>query len=101
MMFRLIEARCNAIRSRSPLVAPKSPGSSPLSAGSRCCAFTKAHLCCPSAVASEPISRSCWRGWRPQPGDQGEDIREHLSRHDNLGHLEGDVPAVADDLRTD
>jgi hypothetical protein len=33
-------------------------------------------------------------------GDQRQDD-EHLPRHCDLGHLEGDVAAMADDLGTD
>ena len=44
---------------------------------------------------------SCRRGRWPQPGDQRQDVGEHLSRHRDLGHLECDVSAVTDDLRTD
>jgi hypothetical protein len=54
-----------------------------------------------SSVASDPISRSCWRGRRPQPGDQREDIREHLSGYGDLGQLECHVAAMADDLGAD
>jgi hypothetical protein len=42
-----------------------------------------------------------WRGWCPQPGDQHQDFPEHLPRHRDLGHLERDVAAMADDLRAD
>jgi hypothetical protein len=38
---------------------------------------------------------------RPQPGDEHQDLREHLPRHHDLGQLEGDVAAVADDLDAD
>jgi hypothetical protein len=41
------------------------------------------------------------RGRRPQPGDQRQDFREHLPRYRDLGHLEGDVAPVADDLGAD
>jgi hypothetical protein len=44
---------------------------------------------------------SCWYGWCPQPGNKRQDVGEHLSRHCDLGHLERDVAAVADDLGTD
>jgi hypothetical protein len=37
----------------------------------------------------------------PQPGDQRQDFVEHLTRHRDLGHLERDIPPVADNLRTD
>ena len=46
-------------------------------------------------------ARSC-RGRRcPQSGDQRQDFGEHLPRYGDLGHLEGDIAAMADDLRTD
>jgi hypothetical protein len=41
-------------------------------------------------------SRWCRR--RPQPGDEHQDILKHLPRHSDLGELERDVAAVADDL---
>jgi hypothetical protein len=37
-----------------------------------------------------------WRGRHPQPGDKRQDFLEHLSRHRDLGHLEGNVAAMAD-----
>ena len=40
-------------------------------------------------------------GRRPQFGDQPQDLGEQHPRHGNLGHLEGGIAAVADDLRTD
>jgi hypothetical protein len=55
----------------------------------------------PSFVASAPMSRSCWRGRCPQPGNQRQDVGEHLLRHRDLGHLKSNVAAVADDLRAD
>jgi len=36
-----------------------------------------------------------------QPGDQHQDIGEHLPWHRDLGHLERDIAAVADDLGAD
>jgi hypothetical protein len=48
VIFRLIEARRNEIRSQLPLFEAKSSGCPPRSAGTRCFAFIKAHL---SAVA--------------------------------------------------
>ena len=42
---------------------------------------------------------SCGRGRRPQPGDQRQDVDEHLSRHRDLGQLKGHVVPVARDLR--
>ena len=47
--------------------------------------------------------RSCRRaiGRRPQFGDQPQDLGEQHSRHGDLGHLEGDIAAVADDPRAD
>jgi hypothetical protein len=44
---------------------------------------------------------SSWRRRRAQPNDQPQDLSEHLSRHRDLSHLEGDVTAMADDLRAD
>jgi hypothetical protein len=43
----------------------------------------------------------CGRGQYAQSGDERQDFGEHLSRHRDLSHLEGDVAAVADDLRAD
>jgi hypothetical protein len=48
-----------------------------------------------SPVASDPIFRSRRCGRRPQPGDKHQG---HVPRHGDLGHLEGDVAAVAHDL---
>jgi len=48
-----------------------------------------------------PPCPSCRRGWRPQPGDQGQDFGEHLSRHRDLGQLDGHVAAVAHHLCAD
>jgi len=45
VIFRLIEARRNEIRSQLPLFEAKSPGCPPRSAGTCCFAFIKAHLC--------------------------------------------------------
>jgi hypothetical protein len=45
MMFRLIEARRNAIRSQPHLFAAKSSGRPPRSGGTRCFASIKAQLC--------------------------------------------------------
>jgi hypothetical protein len=45
VIFRLIEARRNEIRSQLPLFEAKSSGCPLRSAGSRCFAFIKAHLC--------------------------------------------------------
>jgi hypothetical protein len=47
------------------------------------------------------LRRSCRRGRWPQPGDQRQNVGEHLPRHRDFGHLEGDVAAVTDDLRAD
>ena len=38
---------------------------------------------------------------RPQFRDQPQDVGEQVSRNGDLGHLEGDIAAVADDLRAD
>ena len=53
---------------------------------------------CPSYLLSAPLR---WRGRRPLPGDQRQDVGEDLSRYRDLGQLEGDIAAVADDLRAD
>jgi hypothetical protein len=37
----------------------------------------------------------------PAPGDQQQDVPKHLTRYRDLGQLEADVAAVADDLRAD
>ena len=44
---------------------------------------------------------SCRRWLRPQAVDQLQDFREHLPRQGNLGHLERNITAVADDLCAD
>ena len=41
-------------------------------------------------------SRRCDRQWRPQFRDQPQDVGEQSSRNGDLGHLEGDIAAVAD-----
>jgi hypothetical protein len=40
-------------------------------------------------------------GPRPQFRDQPQDVDERMSRKGDLGHLEGDVAGIADDLRAD
>src|SRR5258705_12355515 len=46
---------------------------------------------------------SRWRWWwlRPEFRDQPQNLLEHLPRDGDLGHLEDDIAAVADDLRAD
>jgi hypothetical protein len=39
--------------------------------------------------------------WQPQFGDHAQDVGEESSRNGDIGHLEGDIAAVADDLRSD
>ena len=46
-------------------------------------------------------SRRRWRWLRPQFGDQPQDLGEQHPRNGDLGHLEGDIAAVADELRAD
>lgn len=46
-------------------------------------------------------SRRRWRWLRPQFGDQPQDLGEHHLRHGDLGHLESDIAAVADELGAD
>ena len=99
-IFRLIEARRNEIRSQLPLLEAKSSGCPPRSAGTRCFAFIKAHLCrrCLSQRPRSPVHAGAGG---PQPGDQRQNFLEHLPRHRDLGHLECDVAAVAHDLGAD
>ncbi len=43
-----------------------------------------------------------WRQWgRSQPIEKAEDFPEQLPRHRHLGHLEGDIATVPDDLGAD
>ena len=63
--------------------------------GTGCFDCIKAHLFAGSPVASDPRPRCS------QPGDQRQDFHDHLLWHPNLGHLEHDVAAVADDLRAE
>ncbi len=51
-------------------------------------------------MATERFTRR-WIRWRPQLRDQPQYLGEQISRDSNLGHLEGDVAAVAHDLRAD
>jgi hypothetical protein len=53
----------------------------------------------PSSVASDPQRSSC-RG-RRSPKHKHQDVPEHQPRYRDLGHLERNVAAVADDLGTD
>jgi hypothetical protein len=48
-----------------------------------------------------PAGHSCWRRRSPQPGDQRQDVGEHLLRDRDLGQLERDVAPVADNLGAD
>jgi hypothetical protein len=43
---------------------------------------------------------SCWHWWRLRSWfrDQAQNLLEHLPWDGDLGHLEGDIAAVADDL---
>jgi hypothetical protein len=40
-------------------------------------------------------------GSSSQITNQAQNFLEQFLRHGNLGHLEGDIPAMADDLATD
>ena len=52
--------------------------------------------------ARHPNTLRCRRGRRrPQFGNEPQDVGEEVSRDRDLGHLEGDIAAVADDLRAD
>src|SRR3977135_404343 len=50
-----------------------------------------------------PSNMSRWRWWwlRPQFRDEPQNLLEHLPWDGDLGHLEGDIAAVADDLGAD
>src|SRR5271170_7195756 len=101
VIFRLIDAptQPNSIAAE-PLAAKMASSSGSRHRNSLLCLHLGAPL--PSwSVASDPILRSCWRGRRPQPGDQRQDLGEHLSRHRDLGHLESHVAPVADHLGSD
>ncbi len=47
------------------------------------------------------LGASCRRWLRPQAVDQLEDFHEYLCRQGNLGHLERNFAAAAEDLCTD
>lgn len=52
--------------------------------------------------ARHPNTLRCRRDRRrPQFGNEPQDVGEEVSRDRDLGHLEGDIAAVADDLRAD
>src|ERR1700751_15539 len=63
----------------------------------------KTHLS--GALASNALhtiaSRRCRIGRRPQLRDEPQDVGEEIFRDSTLGHLEGDVAAMAHDLRAD
>ena len=90
-------------REHEPLPTPEAGNTAMARAGKLEMAFVKAHL--PHWFMLDLIQRrrSCRRGigWRPQFGDQPQDLCKQHPRHGNLGHLEGDIAAVADDLRAD
>src|SRR5262245_4836145 len=46
---------------------------------------------------------SCWPWWwlRPQFRNEPQNLLEHLPCNGDLGHLEGDIAAVAHDFRAD
>jgi hypothetical protein len=50
-----------------------------------------------------PPACSCrrWIRGRPEFGDQPQDLGEHDPRHGDLGHLESDIAAVADEFGAD
>jgi hypothetical protein len=47
-------------------------------------------------MATEHASCCSWIRWRPQLGDQPQNLGEHHSGHSDLGHLERNVASVAD-----
>ena len=72
----------------------------PRGARTRGIALIKAHLCRRRLL---PLSRlpghaGAGGGRRPEPGNQRQDVGEHLPRHSNLSQLKGDVASVADGL---
>jgi hypothetical protein len=73
----------------------------PRGAGTRSFALIKAYLCrdsLPHLTSSAPHAGA--GGARTQ-AISDRIFPEHLPRHCDLGHLEGDVAALADDLGTD
>ena len=69
--------------------------------GSSEIAFISAHLVLGSFWNAQQPSPSRWR-WirrRPQFGDQWQNLGEQHSWHGDLGHLEGDIATVVNDLR--
>jgi hypothetical protein len=59
----------------------------------------KALLC--RRRSSHMTSRPFTLAWAGRASDQRQDFRKHLPRHRDLGQLEADVAAVADDLGAD
>jgi hypothetical protein len=51
--------------------------------------------------ALHTISRGRRIGRRPQLRDEPQDVGEEIFRDSDLGHLKGDIAAMAYDLRTD
>jgi len=96
LVFGLIGARRNEIRSRPPLFAAKLPHCLPEDSGARCFAFIKAQFCRRGLVC-----RSCWRRLSSKARDERQDVFEHLSQHPDLGHLKDGVAAIANHLRAD
>src|SRR6266404_2600671 len=52
-------------------------------------------------MATERASCCSWIRWRPQLGDQPQNLGEQHSGYGDLGHLEGDIATVVNDLRAD
>jgi hypothetical protein len=52
-------------------------------------------------MTSEGLTPSTRRRRRSQLCDHAQDFGEEISRDGDLGHLEGDIAAVTDHLRTD
>lgn len=63
-------------------------------------AVLRAHSSC-RRRASARGRRSCWGWLRSEPVDAAQDVGEQVAGNGDLGHLERDVAAVADDLRAD
>ena len=52
-------------------------------------------------MTTVPVSGRRWIRRPPQFGDQPQNLGEQHSWHRDLGHLESNIAAVVDDLRTD
>src|SRR5271169_7082230 len=100
LILRPWRSRRNQIRSRAPPFAAE-PSDCSIAHIRRSNSLRCLHQGAPLPswfLASDPVSRSCRGRWCAEPGDERQDLLEHLPRHRDLGHLERHVAAVADDL---